>query len=259
MAICGIQGLADVILVIMVMGVTLHTQYTLKTENINNDSEEEELRLLFNAMLTIGTLMWPVVWDFTVGLDNLVACPRMLPAFFWLPLMNIAQMHFIPVASGETGGKGHALAIFQQKELGDNAAMLISAAFAMGSLLFSSRRSNYSATHIIMYGLVLCLAFVIPKVHVPADTRSAVVWKSGQFIVMNYAFGLVIAGISSDLLTNTLTNTLADASANPDTVESTPTPATKNQVKSIGVSATAPASVERASWRNGVADGSARI
>lgn len=214
MAIGGNRGLADVILVVLVMGVALHTQYTLKSKTINKDNEEEELRMLFNSMLAIGSLMWPVVWDLTVGLDNLVSCPRMLPAFFWLPLMNIVQMHFIPQASGETGEKGHAISMFQQKELGNNAVMLISAAFAMGSLLFSSKRSSYSATHIIMYGLVLCLAFVIPKVHVPADTRSAVVWKSGQFIVMNYAFGLVIAGISSDLLTNTLTKTLKNTLEN---------------------------------------------
>lgn len=194
----SIRGLINVLLLAAILGVVLHTQYCVNEEGAASDKEEEEVRLIFNSMLTVCTLAWPILWDFTIGLDKLIERPRLLAGFLWVPCMNLCQMQFVTQPSGEIGKDGRAMAVFQQRSLGEDSAQLISTAFAMGSLLFSSTK-NYSATHIIMYGLVLLLAFVIPTLHVPPETRTAVLWRSAQFAVLNYAIGFVISGIASDL------------------------------------------------------------
>ena len=193
----GYRGLVDIILLGLSMLTTIHSQYTINNEALPFEKEDEEIRLVFNSMITVGTLLWPIVWDATIGLNELIDNPRLLPAFFWVPLVNLCQMQFVTEVSTDTSGT--AMAMFQQKSLADDTNQLISTAFAMGSLFFSSTK-NYTGTHIIMYGLLITLAFVVPTLHVPPDTRSAVLWRSGQFIILNYAIGFVIAGISTDLI-----------------------------------------------------------
>lgn len=193
----GNRGLVDILLLGLSMVTTIHSQYIINNDAQTCDREDEEIRLIFNSMITVGTLLWPIVWDLTIGLHELVANPRLLSAFFWVPLVNLCQMQFVTEVSTDTNYT--AMAMFQQRSLADDTNQLISTAFAMGSLFFSSTK-NYTGTHIIMYGLLITLAFVVPTLHVPADTRSAVLWRSGQFIILNYAIGFVIAGISTDLI-----------------------------------------------------------
>ena len=193
----GYRGLVDILLLGVAMLTTIHSQYVMNDDSKTYDREDEEIRLTFNAMITVGTLLWPIVWDATIGLNELIENPRLLPAFFWVPLVNLCQMQFVTEVSTESGGT--AMAMFQQRSLADDTNQLISTAFAMGSLFFSSTK-NYTGTHIIMYGLLITLAFVVPTLHVPPDTRSAVLWRSAQFIILNYAIGFVIAGISTDLI-----------------------------------------------------------
>jgi len=195
----GMRGLIDVLLLAIALGVIVHTQYCLRNEGHTADKQEEEVRLMFNSMLTVGTLMWPVVWDATIGLDELLLHPRLLLGFLWLPVILMVQQSFVTKFAGEVGKEGRAMAMFQQKTLMEDSSMLISTAFAMGSLLFTAK-SSINATRTIMVGLVLVLACVLPTLHVPPGTRSAVLWRSGQFIVLNYAIAFVIAGISTDLL-----------------------------------------------------------
>ncbi len=201
----GSTGLVDVIALVGALAIILHTQFILKDERNTDDKQEEEIRFIANAMLTVGTLIWPIIWDTTIGLNSLMEKPRLLPAFFWVPFFHLCQMQFVSQVSGEGDESSRALSIFQQKGLNEDASQLISAAFAMGSLFLAStkndaNRQNYAAAHIIMYGLVMCLAFVVPTLHVPPETRTAVVWRSGQFVMLNYAIAFVIAGISANLL-----------------------------------------------------------
>ncbi|MCH9717932.1 MAG: hypothetical protein K0U52_12760 [Gammaproteobacteria bacterium] len=199
------RGLIDVIALIGALAIILHTQFILRDERKTQEKQEEEIRFIANAMLTVGTLIWPIVWDVTIGLDKLMEKPRLVPAFFWVPFFHLCQMQFVPQVSGEGDETSRALFIFQQKGLSEDTSQLISAAFAMGSLFLASTKNesnteNYGAAHIIMYGLIMCLAFVVPTLHVPPETRTAVLWRSAQFVMLNYAIAFVIAGISANLL-----------------------------------------------------------
>lgn len=181
------------------LGVILHTQRLLKDPRGSRDREEEETRLVFNAVLTVGVLWWPIVWDATIGLHRLIEEPRLLLGFIWVPVLTMLELQYVSQFSAATGKAGRASALFQHSDLNSDTSAIISAAFAMGSLLYSSSK-NYTATHIIMYALVFCLAFVVPTLQVPPETKAAVMWRSVQKLILNYAIGFIISGICTDLL-----------------------------------------------------------
>ena len=156
------------------------------------DDDEENMCYLYSGVLLGGMLLWPVLFDLCIGLRDLVKRPRMMFGFFWVPLIMALDMGF--VVRGSTQGE----LPFQHHELSQDTSTIISAAFAMGSLFYASAR-NYSATHILMYALLLCIAFIVPTVTVPRGTKQAVLVRSVQKVALNYAIGLVICGISVDL------------------------------------------------------------
>ena len=82
--------------------------------------------------------------------------------------------------------------------------MIISAAFAMGSLLLGSRR-NTPVNYMIMYALLFCVAFLVPTLQIPPESKESIMWRSVQKVVLNYAIGFTIAGISTDILGNVFT------------------------------------------------------
>jgi hypothetical protein len=82
--------------------------------------------------------------------------------------------------------------------------MIISAAFAMGSLLLGSRR-NTPVNYMIMYALLFCVAFLVPTLQIPPETKESIMWRSVQKVVLNYAIGFTIAGISTDIWGNVFT------------------------------------------------------
>jgi len=195
----GVSGLIDVCFLALSLGVILQTQWLIKDPRGSRDRQEEEIRLIFNAVLTVGVLWWPLVWDATIGLDKLIEQPRLLPGFLWVPVLTMMELQYVSKFSAATGKAGRASALFQHSDLNADTSSIISAAFAMGSLFFSSTK-NYTATHIIMYALVFCLAFVVPTLQVPPETKEAVMWRSVQHLILNYSIGFIISGISTDLL-----------------------------------------------------------
>lgn len=157
------------------------------------DDEDENTRYLYNSVLLGGILLWPLIFDLCVGLKNLIHQPRILFGFFWMPLIVTLDMVFVEI----NNSKGD----FMHHELSRDTSTIISAAFAMGSLFYASQK-NYSSTHIIMYALLLCIAFIVPTISVPTNTKQAALVRSIQKVALNYAIGFVICGISVDLLKN---------------------------------------------------------
>ncbi len=140
------------------------------------DDDEENMCYLYSGVLLGGMLLWPVLFDLCIGLRDLVKRPRMMFGFFWVPLIMALDMGF--VVRGSTQGE----LPFQHHELSQDTSTI-----------------NYSATHILMYALLLCIAFIVPTVTVPRGTKQAVLVRSVQKVALNYAIGLVICGISVDL------------------------------------------------------------
>lgn len=194
-----IPGLLDVLCLIIAMGVILYANTSIKSANNGLIREDEEIRLSQNAMLTVGFVIWPPIWDAIIGYDKLIENPRMIAGFMWPLVLCLFDMQYVKDFRSGSSADKISSAEFDQKNLSSDTQAIISVAFAMGSLYFSSSK-NANTTHLIMLALVFCLAIVLPNLQAPAESKESVLWRSAQRIGLNFAVGFSISGISLDLL-----------------------------------------------------------
>lgn len=200
----GAAGLVDVCLLALIMGIVVQTVWLLRSPRGTRDRQEEEMRLIFNAITTIGVLAWPIVFDMTVGLDKLLVQPRLLIGFAWPICVSMTELQYVCQLSAATGQKGRAIALFQHGNLNTDIGSIIAIAIAMGRLLLTKSENSELVSQMIMYAMVFCIAFVVPTLQVPPETREAVMWRSIQKVMLTYAIGFTVSGISADLLRNVL-------------------------------------------------------
>jgi hypothetical protein len=173
-----------------------------KSEQLN----DEVMRVYVNAVLMLGILIWPLVWDVAVaspqlsGLQRLQQNPKMALGLVWPLVMIVVDMQYVRQRAQDASffESLHRIGYLQT-----DANTIITAAFAMGTLITSMRQkqdSSGSGMQIVMYALLLCVAFVIPTSDVPVTSRAALIIRSAQKVCLNYAIGFVIAGIMADLI-----------------------------------------------------------
>jgi hypothetical protein len=194
-----VSGVVSMSCVVVLVLIGLATVWKLKDPRGSTDRQDEEMRLIYNAVLASSVVAWPIVFDATIGLAALTAEPKLLFGFLWPVLLGLIELNYVSSFSTVTGKAGRASALFQHADLSKDTSAIISAAFAMGSLLLGSRK-NSAVNYIIMYALLFCVAFLVPTLQIPPDTKPAIMWRSVQKVVLNYAIGFTIAGISTDLL-----------------------------------------------------------
>ena len=175
-----------------------HTQLRVhaKAEQLN----DEVMRYYVNAVLALGLLLWPLIWDAALGsgLARLARQPKLFLALLWPLVMVLVDLQYVRNRSQD------ALFFESLHRIGylqSDANTIITAAFAMGTLITSMhKQSRGEGVRVVMYALLLCVAFVIPTSDVPVTSRAALIIRSGQKVCLNYAIGFVIAGIMLDLL-----------------------------------------------------------
>jgi hypothetical protein len=193
-------GIVDIICFGFVLLICFSTVWMLKDPKGSNEKQDEHMRLIYNGVLASSVLMWPIVFDLTIGLRQLFENPKLIIGFFWPILISMTELNYVSCFNTTTTGKSNkASAMFQQSDLNADTGAIISAAFAMGSLLLGSRK-NTTVNYIIMYALLFCVAFVVPTLQLPADTKESIMWRAIQKVFLNYAIGFTIAGISSDIM-----------------------------------------------------------
>lgn len=199
-----VAGLVDMLCIALFLVVSAQTVWVLKSQRGSADRQDEDMRVIYNGVLASSVLLWPVIFDATIGLSQLFAKPKLLVGFFWPIVLGLTELNYVSRFSTTTGAQGRAAALFQQADLNVDTTMIISAAFAMGSLLLGSRR-NTPVNYMIMYALLFCVAFLVPTLQIPPETKESIMWRSVQKVVLNYAIGFTIAGISTDILGNVFT------------------------------------------------------
>ena len=193
-----LRGLADLICFCLLLVVCFQTVWILKDPKGSNERQEEQMKLIYNAVLASSILLWPLVFDVTIGLHKLFTSPNLIIGFFWPIIISMTELNYVSQFSTSTGKNGKNVAWFQQRDLNADTGAVISAAFAMGSLLMGTRK-NKGVNSILMYALLFCVAFLVPTLQVPPETKEGVMWRSVQKVILNYAIGFTISGISVDI------------------------------------------------------------
>lgn len=201
-----VRGLVDMICFGLLLAVCFVTAWMLKDPKGSKERQDEQMRLVYNAVLTSSVLVWPMVFDATIGLDKLLKNPKLVVGFFWPIIISMTELNYVSKFSTSTGKDGKSSSWFQQADLNADTGAIISAAFAMGSLLIGSRKTT-GVNYILMYALLFCVAFLVPTLQVPPDTKEGVMWRSVQKVILNYAIGFTISGISVDIFPGLIPST----------------------------------------------------
>jgi hypothetical protein len=209
----GTAGLVNVCLLALIMGIVLQTVWLLRSPRGTQDRQEEDMRLIFNAITSAGILAWPIVFDMTIGLDKLMLQPRLLIGFAWPLGVGLTELQYVCQLSAATGQRGRAMALFQHGNLNTDIGSIIAIAIAMGRLLMTKSANSELVSQMIMYAMVFCIAFVVPTLQVPPETTEAVMWRSIQKVMLTYAIGFTVCGISADLLRDVTVKTDSELAA----------------------------------------------
>ena len=171
---------------------------------------DDRMRLYISSVTAIGLLAWPILWNIAAGrpaspgqprlggCDRISLAPRLAFGFFWPLLMMLVELQY-------TRRRRKDPTFFEALQrigyLKTDANTIISAAFAIGTLMASLKKHDKAqGANLVMYALLLCVAFVMPTSDVPATSRISILIRSSQKVCLNYAIGFILAGISLDLV-----------------------------------------------------------
>lgn len=172
----------------------------------------------------VGLLLWPIVWDVTIGYELMYHFPFTFLGFLWPMVLIFLDIYFMDIdddddnaggsksgATTPSSGKDDAPKVDNplllihgndsHRNIQMDATAVITIAFAMGALLLSNSDPNIAAisSPMIMFALLFTIAFVIPSTDMRMEASSKKSFDAIQRIFLQYAIGFVIAGIAINL------------------------------------------------------------
>ena len=173
----------------------------------------------------LAILLWPVIWEFTIGFRIIEVYPFTFIGLIWPMVLGFMDLYlardkiarssatsgakegcgfdedFLGGHNGKGGSsrKGGSTLCFGNVQV--DASAVITIAFAMGALLLSLHDKATSAISapMIMFALLFTIIFVIPSNDIHLKPSSKLYLFSTQRVFLNFAIGFVIAGISVNL------------------------------------------------------------
>jgi hypothetical protein len=154
--------------------------------------------IIYFHIITIGSLLWPFIWYFVIGLDIIKECPILIIAFLWPILLGLIQLIDVYYDKCED------IQDFQQQRMvliggiHTDASTLISFSFALASLLWVLRdqQNPLPSARIVVMALLLCIGFIVPTYHfMDNNQRYTTFIRVAQRVCVNYAMGFIITAL----------------------------------------------------------------
>jgi hypothetical protein len=142
------------------------------------------------GIYTCGLLVWPIIW---MNLAKEHAFTKQVCfSFLWPIMMTFLEIHVLKYQSLDNPQRSRNM-------LTMDANALCSLSFALSSILGASR--DKSCKNMFLFGVLGCVAFVMPNVQVPPNTSEGFIIEIIQKIFLWYSTGLLLGG-SSVLICN---------------------------------------------------------
>lgn len=137
---------------------------------------------------TLVTFAWPhVLFSFLHPDDR--RCPALLPSILWMYVSWGADaflMHHAPPSGDATDTNEFAGITFDP-------TVLIPLSFGLCNL--SGARPDAKYTSLLVGGILMSMAVLVPRVHVAKDTETAFIVAEVRHAMMRYAIGFLLAGV----------------------------------------------------------------
>jgi len=159
-----------------------------------DETPQQRTKSAVMTVFAVGALSWPLVWYISIG-SVVLETLSLLPLFgaLWPPVMLLLDLRGSRLNSVQAGSNnlvGH---------LQDDANSLIGIAFAFAMLMVATyanqKKEMYSAMLMVLFALVICIAFVVPQPLAQEGSDAAFVWAAGQRVVFSYAMGYLLTAL----------------------------------------------------------------
>lgn len=176
----------------LVLSIAFFAVYVLNTGEDETEAQKTKITVL--TILAVGAVLWPIVWYVSIG-SVVMTDGAMLPLFgaFWPSVMLLLDIRGVGRKAVSAADNNIV------NGLQDDANSLVGIAFAFAMLMVATyankQKEMYSAMLMVLFALVLCIAFVIPQPASANNTRYAFVWASAQRVVFAYAMGYILTAL----------------------------------------------------------------
>lgn len=140
-------------------------------------------RSLLMTTYSIGILLWPLIWK--ALLEDKTKEKVALISLIWPIVLLSTEIYLLRYHSLEE-------LLRQRKLLSMDANALCTLMFALCGILGAHK--DTCCKNIFIYGVLGCVAFVMPNLQMPSLTLENVALESIQKICLNYSIGLLLAG-----------------------------------------------------------------
>jgi len=157
------------------------------------ETDEQKLRAQVMTIMSVGATIWPLLWYFSIG-RIVLADGSLLPlaGSVWPSIMLLVDVRGL--RKKDISSSNNLVGSLQ-----DDANSLIGTAFAFGMLMVAyyakSHKEMYSAMLLVLFSLVICIAFVVPQPIESKDSNEAFFWASVQRTVFAYAVGYLLTAL----------------------------------------------------------------
>ena len=170
-----IQQLIIALLVIMFAYTILLT---------HNVSMRAKAKLWIFSIYMMGILLWPVLWS--ALLKENTQRSSSIPCLVWPIFILSIEIYLLKYHTFEQQVKKN------KSLLSMDANAICSLTFALSSILGANR--DACCKNIFIYGVLGCIAFVMPSPQTPSDTLESIIIDHVQKVILTYSTGLLLGG-----------------------------------------------------------------
>lgn len=163
---------------------TVVVMVVLSMLSIQNTSLRAKAKISILTIYMIGIVLWPLVWKILLkeNTKDIISYPCLV----WPIIILLIEVYLLKYHTFEQHlSKNKSL-------LSMDANAICSLTFALSSILGAQR--DKCCKNIFIYGVLGCIAFVMPTPQTPAETLESVTIDSVQKVILTYSTGLLLGG-----------------------------------------------------------------
>lgn len=161
--------------------VVLLALCTFLTQNL---SIRGKAKIYILTIYTLGILIWPMLWKYLLK-DN-ANSPVAQASLIWPIAILALEIYLLKYHTFEQ--ELHSKRGF----ISMDANAVCTLTFALSSILGAQR--DECCKNIFLYGVLGCIAFVMPSPQAPTETLENIIIEHSQKVFLTYSTGLLLAG-----------------------------------------------------------------
>jgi len=184
------------LVVIVVWGAVVWERKYMVNERL--EDREDKIRFYAATVQLLGIVLWPIIWNATVGFRHLNKQPAIIFGLLWPMVVLLVQLQSDQI---DVNDDHRPIVPSSYKDTG----LILTVVFSLSTLLMSTQgdahaQNRKKMTHLLMFAIMLSMAFMLPLGNMTGEehenTTPSMILQASQRVFLNYAIGFVISAIT---------------------------------------------------------------